>query len=501
MLESLITSSILIVVVLLVRMIFGKRVKAVVCYALWLPVLLRLLLPMPLVQNPLVYEPQETSEVYFDYGDDSVLAVQSPQADENKQADISDESEYISLTDVISALYITGVAALAAVFVVSDFVFRKRLKKTASQLDIAQSKLPIFKTNALTSACLVGVFSPCIYICSSLDEQDCDVSSIIAHEQSHYNHRDHVWSFLRCLCLCIWWFNPLVWVAARESIKDSELACDESVVKSFSDSQRIRYGKTLVSMLRTSTNPLMITVPMLSHSDGMKERIGMIVKRRKVSKLAVFAAVLLLVTASVFTFTGYANDSKTVVSEIKETTEVISQSANEADTTVEQTTEPEQIETTDKDDTEVPVYEVPSAPISFTVDNTKFKLKSPLNYDTVIITREYQDGKSGISLYVPDRQGKTTYVTAAEVAVVRKVVYAGDDADNSNYGNYVVLDHCNGYVTEYRHLDEIFVKEGCAVNAGDKIATMGRTGACTGSCLGFAVKYNGKEINPSTEIF
>ncbi len=499
MLESLITSSILIVTVLLVRLIFGKRLKAVVRYALWLPVLLRLLMPVPLMQNPLIYEPQETAEVYFDYGEDSVSAVQSPQADEDI---LTEKSEGISWTDAFSALHITGGVVLAAIFAVSNIMFRNRLKKTASRVDGTESKLPIFKSNALTSACLTGLFSPRIYISASLDEQDCDVNSIIAHEQSHYKHLDHIWSFLKCLSLCIWWFNPLVWIAAREASKDSELACDESVIKSLNDTQRICYGKTLVSMLKTSKNPLNNTVPMLSHSDGIKERIDMIVKRRKISKFAVLAAVLILVTASVFTFTGYANDSKTVVSEIKETTEKISQVTNGADTSAEPTTEAcEENEATVEEDTTLPEYEVPMAPISFTVDNTNFKLKSPLNYDTVIISREYREGKSGISLFVPDRQGKTTYVSAAEVAVVKEVVYAGDDADKLNYGNYIVLEHCNGYQTEYRHLDEIFVKEGCAVSAGDKIATMGSTGACTGPCLGFAVKYNGKEINPSTEIF
>ena len=44
---------------------------------------------------------------------------------------------------------------------------------------------------------------------------------------THYRHLDHIWTLVRSLCLVLYWFHPLVWVAARLSMEDSELACDE----------------------------------------------------------------------------------------------------------------------------------------------------------------------------------------------------------------------------------------------------------------------------------
>ena len=66
----------------------------------------------------------------------------------------------------------------------------------------------------------------------------------------------------------------------------------------------------------------------------------------------------------------------------------------------------------------------------------------------------------------------------------------------SGYGNYVVINHENGYETAYGHCASLLVKVGDRVAKGDIIAKMGNTGRSTGTHLHFEVKKNGQHVDP-----
>jgi len=84
---------------------------------------------------------------------------------------------------------------------------------------------------------------------------------------------------------------------------------------------------------------------------------------------------------------------------------------------------------------------------------------------------------------VPIRAADTGYVLLA-------------GRDTWGYGNQVLIDHGNGYVTRYAHLDKIHVKAGDSVEKNQQIGTMGNTGRSTGPHLHFEVIYNGVRRNP-----
>ncbi|MBR5613915.1 MAG: peptidoglycan DD-metalloendopeptidase family protein [Clostridia bacterium] len=73
------------------------------------------------------------------------------------------------------------------------------------------------------------------------------------------------------------------------------------------------------------------------------------------------------------------------------------------------------------------------------------------------------------------------------------VTYAGW---MSGYGNYVVINHENGYQTAYGHNASLCVGVGDRVAKGDVIAKMGNTGRSTGTHLHFEVRKNGQYVNP-----
>ncbi|MBQ7096941.1 MAG: peptidoglycan DD-metalloendopeptidase family protein [Clostridia bacterium] len=83
--------------------------------------------------------------------------------------------------------------------------------------------------------------------------------------------------------------------------------------------------------------------------------------------------------------------------------------------------------------------------------------------------------------------------TAIKAADGGLVTYAGW---MDGYGNYVIIDHENGYQTAYAHCNSIDVAVGDRVTKGEEIAKMGSTGRSTGVHLHFEVKKNGEFVNP-----
>jgi len=67
--------------------------------------------------------------------------------------------------------------------------------------------------------------------------------------------------------------------------------------------------------------------------------------------------------------------------------------------------------------------------------------------------------------------------------------------DNYGYGNRVIVDHGNGFVTLYAHLSLIQVSPGQQVNRGDVLGQMGNTGRSTGTHLHFEIRQGGL-LNP-----
>lgn len=88
-------------------------------------------------------------------------------------------------------------------------------------------------------------------------------------------------------------------------------------------------------------------------------------------------------------------------------------------------------------------------------------------------------------------RGTGTPIKAADTGYV---VVAG--WSNAGYGNYVVVDHGNGYQTLYAHLSRIFVQPGDVVGQGAVIGNMGNTGRSTGPHLHFEIRKGGIQLNP-----
>ncbi len=95
-------------------------------------------------------------------------------------------------------------------------------------------------------------------------------------------------------------------------------------------------------------------------------------------------------------------------------------------------------------------------------------------------------GNKGID--IAGQRGQSINSTAAGT-----VVYSGNAL--RGYGNLVIVKHNEHYLSAYAHNDQLLVKEGQSVKAGQKIATMGSSGT-NNVRLHFEIRYQGKSVNP-----
>ena len=84
-----------------------------------------------------------------------------------------------------------------------------------------------------------------------------------------------------------------------------------------------------------------------------------------------------------------------------------------------------------------------------------------------------------------------TAVAAAENGVV---AYAGNEV--KGMGNLIIIQHSDGWMTVYAHMDSLNVRRGARVNVGGKIGTVGQTGKVDKPQLHFEIRKGTKAYNP-----
>lgn len=320
MTEFLVTSSVLIAAVIILSFLSRGKISRRLRYALWIPVLLRLLMPFPLPGSPFnvmnavpggtPVRVQSANTALT--GAAAASGVSAPVhgtalLPAASAGTVATSAGPMSTDEILRLVWLIGSIALALWFLGTNLVFYRRLRRTRKACDAVNVKLPVYVSSSVLSPCLFGLFRPAVYLTPKAAENECDTRYVLAHELCHYRHGDHIWSVLRCVCLAAYWWDPLVWAAAILSRADSELACDEAAVRQIGEENRLAYGRTLVGMIavkQAPSNLLCTATTMASGKRGIKERLNMIVRNPK-TLIPVFAAVIVVCAICIVsTFTG-----------------------------------------------------------------------------------------------------------------------------------------------------------------------------------------------------
>ena len=334
--EILLTSSVLILALLALRRLFRRTISRRMQYTLWALVLVRLLVPLnvgTLAHNVLsaaepvqtaVEKRLETPVLYMQdgterhpaqllSGEESQGDPQSPPSDAAQSAPADEYSivtptyRAVALSEALTYVWYAGMLIVGAWFLFTNLRFARALRKARTPYSVEGCRYPVYLVSALPSPCLFGVLRPAIYLNNAAAASPELLRFVLAHEQTHARHLEPLWSLLRGLCLTVYWFDPLVWLAAVLSREDCELACDEGTLRALGADERTAYGKALLSLVPVCTkpqNPLLGATTMTGGKKSLKERVTRIAENRQAKTAAVFVAVALAALVCAVSFTG-----------------------------------------------------------------------------------------------------------------------------------------------------------------------------------------------------
>ncbi|MDJ0839989.1 MAG: M56 family metallopeptidase [Acidobacteriota bacterium] len=80
---------------------------------------------------------------------------------------------------------------------------------------------------------LVGIRRPAVLVPFAARRwPEARVRAVLLHELAHLQRNDLLHQFIAQLCCALYWYNPLVWLAARRLVVDREIASDDFVLNS-----------------------------------------------------------------------------------------------------------------------------------------------------------------------------------------------------------------------------------------------------------------------------
>ena len=346
--EILLTSSVLILAVLLLRRAFRDRISRRAQYVLWALVLVRLLVPVslpgadfsvlsaaepvgrtvterleqreiyrvPLAPSPMGTAPQVTSPApQIEGGGSPSGEAAAPSGGEEAFSYPVIRERVVTAADLLTVLWLIGIAAMAVWFLATNLRFWQKLRRTRAPYAAENCRYPVYLVEAgLPSPCLFGPVRPAIYLTPAVVASPERLRHVLAHETAHARHLDPLWSLLRSVCLAVYWFDPLVWIAAAVSKADGELACDEAAIQALGEGERIPYGKTLLSLIPVRTgpgSPLLSATTMTADKRQLKDRITRIAQGQQTRAAALFLVLALAAGVCAVTFTGAKADGET----------------------------------------------------------------------------------------------------------------------------------------------------------------------------------------------
>lgn len=108
-------------------------------------------------------------------------------------------------------------------------------------------KAELRECNLLASPILIGGLKPVLYIPEKLKDSRI-LQYIIAHETVHIKRNDISIKWFAALARCVHWFNPLVYVAAKQIDEACEISCDVEATREMTKSEKTKYMQTVLEI-------------------------------------------------------------------------------------------------------------------------------------------------------------------------------------------------------------------------------------------------------------
>jgi len=311
-------AAVLVLVVLSVQGLLGRRLPARWRHALWWLVVLRLALPVtpasgfslfhwagwstaapggrpatspvvaPLAMPapgtaaprdlPVSFEPRPApapfpSSPLTEVVQDGAPAMAPPPQEPRATPPLPTATARIHLTwpSVLGGLWLGGALALVGRLGFAAWRMRRALARAVRVVDdtawaVLQESCrrmrvprcpPLLETAAVSSPALCGLRRPRLLLPPGFvaNFMPHELRLVFLHELAHLRRRDVAVNWLLALVQAVHWFNPLVWFAFHRMRTDSELACDAAALSVAEAGEQRAYGQTIIKLLEGVARP------------------------------------------------------------------------------------------------------------------------------------------------------------------------------------------------------------------------------------------------------
>lgn len=332
-------ASIMALLILIIKLVMGKRLAPNLHYYIWLLLIIKLIVP---------YGPQSKISLYNLAPADNNVKIESSLnkaslKDNSHVTQISDSKAYddkftvntvdslkgnvdekskvsFNYSSLLFTIWIFGIS-VGAIYILCGTIRMKKItalpyqdEKIKDILNSCQNILKLRKkvgiviTNNIYSPSLYGLFKPIIIIPKkiTMELSEKELTYIIMHELFHLKRKDILLSWISSLLKLIYWFNPIIIFSLNKMQKDCEICCDASVLRYLAEDENLAYGNTIINVLELVNKSTWLpgTTSIVIKKSDLKRRIEMISKYKNSSINAVVLGVIAILIVAVVGLTG-----------------------------------------------------------------------------------------------------------------------------------------------------------------------------------------------------
>ena len=324
-----ITAGYLILAVLLLRLLLRRVPKDLLLW-LWVPVGLRLILPVSAKSalslipraKPIPMDIAYSPAPAIDSGIPVIDRAVNPVITENLTPVVTASVNPMQIVlAIVSNLWLAGMVVMLLYAAVSYY----RLSRKCAVSMHLQGKL--YLCDNIPTPFVLGIINPKIYLPSDMAPEN--QSYVLKHEAAHLRHRDHWWKPLGFLLLCVYWFQPLVWIAYFLFCRDLEMACDERAVAGMGEGERKAYSYALLSC--AAPRHTIAMCPVAFGENSVKSRIKNVLRFKKAGFWVIAGVLVISVIVAVCFLTNPKEEEEPLLQTVPDTVPTEAMEAAEED--------------------------------------------------------------------------------------------------------------------------------------------------------------------------
>ena len=339
--EISIISSIIGIVIILLRQLLKGRVNSKWIYIIWFILLFKLLVPIKIeslvsifnfapeymtennyIENSKI-EYENLQQEYNNYINDNIEEsnniVDNKVSYELKQLEQEVKKSKIKnniLEYIIPTIWIIGTIIMILWLIITNIILNLKLNKNRYKDERVENilekcknkmnlkrKFNIVINDMISTPALFGIFKVKILIPKEiLKLSDENLEYILLHELSHYKRKDIWINYILLFIQSIHWFNPVIWICFKLFRNDLELATDEYALKYLDENKYNSYANALLETLSISINSKFAPslIGMVDNKENIKRRIIMIKSLEVFKKKKVIITIICIVLIIVF---------------------------------------------------------------------------------------------------------------------------------------------------------------------------------------------------------